>query len=201
MFRKKLKEEGILLILIILLAFSALFLIFKDNFNSKNSIQINNKTLRSDLKEDNFKEVSKRELKDIFIHLGGEVKNPGVYKCKEGDRIYKVLEKAGGVTESADLDEVNLALYLRDGTKIIIPRIKSSNTRELSTLKLESSKVNINMASQEELESIKGVGPATAAKIIAYRKKVGSFKKLEDLMQVSGIGSKTFAKIKEQIAY
>lgn len=138
----------------------------------------------------------------IYVDVGGQVKNPGVYAVKEGTRVFEVIEKAGGLTENAFVEQVNQAETVTDGQKIVIP---SSEDVQQSLLpgslsgKDESGLININSADSDTLQEIPGVGPATAEKIIAYRNENGSFSSIEDLKNVSGIGEKTFEKMKDKI--
>ena len=116
------------------------------------------------------------------------------------------IEKAGGVTEKADLSKVNLAYKLSDGQKIKIPNIDENEVKENSSINNFSefqneisNKVNINTASQTELETLTGIGPSLASKIIEYRKKNGDFKKIEEIQNVNGIGAEKYDGIKEEI--
>ena len=136
----------------------------------------------------------------ICVHIIGEVNNEGIISLKEGQRVIDAIEKAGGMTEKADLKKINLAYILSDGQKIRIPSFNEeeenvqyiTNGDEKSVVEdgvsTNNSKVNINTASQTELETLDGIGPSIAAKIIEYRNKNGKFKKVEDLLNVSGIG-------------
>ena len=122
------------------------------------------------------------------------------------------MKIAGGLKEEADLKQINLAYVLEDGMKINIPsknesRNEASNNTENYTTKenlnssnnAKTSKVNINSATQTELETLPGIGPSTALKIINYRKEKGKFNKIEDIKNVNGIGESKFNKIKEFI--
>jgi len=150
-----------------------------------------------------------KEDKIIFIDVGGAVVSPSVVELSEGDRVYQAIELAGGLTENADTTNVNLAEVLADGDKILIPKIgETSNydtpsgivTKNItSENNAQSALVNLNTATSSQLETLNGVGPSTAAKIISYRDKYGGFKKIEELMEVSGIGEKTFEKLKDSI--
>lgn len=149
----------------------------------------------------------------IYVHIVGEVRNQGVIALNKGQRIVDAIEKAGGVSEEADLSKVNLAFVLSDGQKVRIPSVNESTevVQEVVTagggnniVQGGSSagsfvKVNINNASQTELETISGVGPSLAAKIINYREKNGRFKNIEELKNVSGIGDAKFEGMKDFI--
>jgi len=149
------------------------------------------------------------DSKIIIIHITGAVKTEGIIELKEGDRIIDAIDKAGGITEDADLSKVNLAYVLSDGQKLYIPSLQDDELIQTVTdgsgddviVGGETSNkiVNINKANQTELETLVGIGPSTALKIIEYRKENGSFKKIEDLMNVPGIGQAKFDAIKNDI--
>ena len=139
----------------------------------------------------------------IFVDIKGEVKKPGVYQMKVGDRVKDALDAAGGLTEEADSQKVNLAKRLEDQMVIVVPKvgeeaeeIPAGETRNEAT---KEGKVNINTATVEELKTLKGVGEKKAEAIIEYRKKNGSFQTKEDLMKVRGIGKKLFESFQERI--
>ena len=139
----------------------------------------------------------------IFVDIKGAVKNPGVYQMKVGDRVKDALEAAGGLTEEADSQKVNLAKRLEDQMVIVVPKV-GEEAEEIpagATSKEEAKegKVNINTATVEELKTLKGVGEKKAEAIIEYRKKNGSFQTKEDLMKVRGIGKKLFESFQERI--
>ena len=148
-------------------------------------------------------EVSTTQETVIFVDIKGAVKNPGVYQMKVGDRVKDALEAAGGLTEEADSQKVNLAKRLEDQMVIVVPKvgeeaeeIPAGETRNEAT---KEGKVKINTATVEELKTLKGVGEKKAEAIIEYRKKNGSFKTKEDLMKVRGIGKKLFESFEERI--
>ena len=148
-------------------------------------------------------EVSTTQETVIFVDIKGAVKNPGVYQMKVGDRVKDALDAAGGLTEEADSQKVNLAKRLEDQMVIVVPKvgeeaeeIPAGETRKEAT---KEGKVNINTATVEELKILKGVGEKKAEAIIEYRKKNGSFQTKEDLMKVRGIGKKPFESFQERI--
>ena len=148
-------------------------------------------------------EVSTTQETVIFVDIKGAVKNPGVYQMKVGDRVKDALDAAGGLTEEADSQKVNLAKRLEDQMVIVVPKV-GEEAEEISagvTSKEEAKegKVNINTATVEELKTLKGVGDKKAEAIIEYRKKNGSFQTKEDLMKVRGIGKKLFESFQERI--
>ena len=109
------------------------------------------------------------------------------------------MEKAGGFTDKADKSSLNLAKQLEDGEQILIPDIGASSGGSVSGSMSSDGKININTADLAALQTLSGVGPATAQKIIDYRTANGKFKTIEDIKKVSGIGDKTFQKFKDKI--
>lgn len=150
----------------------------------------------------------------IMVDIGGEVNTPMVAELEEGSRVEDAINAAGGVTGNADLTEINRAAFLEDGDKILIPTrmdgdageesvVGSAGTTDSSSeggyAAYSDSRININTAGSEELQQLDGIGPVTAEKIIEYRKNNGKFKTIDDIKNVSGIGEKTFEKLKEHI--
>lgn len=138
------------------------------------------------------------EEENIIVHITGEIKYPGVLVLKQGDRVVDAIEAAGGETDDADLDRLNLAQMLNDGDKIYIPNKNEENDIDNITSE-ESGPININTATVEELIKLPGIGEATANKIIEYRKQNGKFKTIEELKNVPGIGNSKFESIKNEI--
>jgi len=149
------------------------------------------------------------EPEEISVYICGSVKSPGVIKVKEGTRLDEAVRMVGGAAGEADLNAVNLAYKLADEDMIYIPK-KGENTKSttktiqgVNTIKnvteSKPGKVNINTANESELDTLSGVGPATAKAIIQYREKEGPFKTIEDIKKVSGIGDSKFSKIKDDI--
>lgn len=147
----------------------------------------------------------------IVIHITGEVEEEGVIELEKGARISDAIEEAGGTTKEADLSNVNLAYSLSDGQKVKIPNInekdeeiivveeKAGDNIIIEGNKSKEEKININKAAQTEIETLPGIGPSTALKIINYRNEHGEFKNIEDIKNVSGIGDSKFENIKEYI--
>ena len=158
------------------------------------------------------------EQNQIIIHISGAVVNEGIVKISQGARIADVIEMAGGLKENASLKNVNLAYKIEDGQKIYIPTleeeelgqdnveeyliIEDGNNNSISSLNYKEGDelmVNLNKATQTELEELPGIGVATALKIINYREENGEFKTIEDIKNVNGIGDAKFNNIKEYI--
>lgn len=154
-------------------------------------------------------ETVEEEEETIKIHIAGAVVNPGIIEITENARISDAIEKAGGLTNEADITNVNLAYQIKDAQKIYIPNIYGEKETQiviseagegvLGENKQESTTININNATQTELETLPGIGPSTALKIIKHRKEQGNFKEIEDIKQVEGIGEAKFESIKDYI--
>lgn len=134
----------------------------------------------------------------------------GIIEIKEGSRLADAIDAAGGLTEKADVNKINLAYVVQDGQKINIPDVNSVENDSYITenigeniiiedIKVKTKLVNINTATQTQLESLSGVGPSTALKIIKYREDNGKFKTIEDIKNVPGIGDSKFQAIKNEI--
>ena len=176
--------------------------------------------------EEEKEEKSQNEnQEEIVVHIAGEVKNPGIIRTKEGARIADIIEKAGGITQKANINDINLAYIIEDGQKITIPSKEQEkqtesittqngdgiisktpetttggNNSNISSNTTNNQKININNADKEELQNLQGIGEATAEKIIEYRKQNGIFKQIEDIKSVPGIGEAKFENIKENIS-
>ncbi len=143
----------------------------------------------------------------IYVDISGEVNKSGVYKVTQNTRLFEVIEMAGGLTDKADDSSLNRAEKVTDGQKVIVlskEEVKSSSGKQGNSLSSGDEgdgegKVNINTADSAELQSIPGIGPAKAQSIIDYREENGYFASEEDIMNVSGIGQKTYASIKDYI--
>lgn len=144
-------------------------------------------------------------IKKIYIHVCGEVVVPGVYEVEEGSRVCDIIEVAGGITEYAASDYINLAQIVTDGEKIVVPSLNEvegfpeSETGKSQVAGTGKTFVNINTASLEELMTLSGIGKSKAESIISYRETNGSFTKIEDIMNISGIKEAAFEKIKKDI--
>lgn len=140
--------------------------------------------------------------KEIYVHIDGEVVNPGLYKLTTEDRVNDLLIIAGGATDKASLKDINLAKKLEDEMKIYIPSKEDNLTNEVSGQSENSNssgKINLNSASKDELKTLPGIGDTRADEIIRYRENTG-FSKVEDIKNISGIGDKTYEKLKDLIS-
>lgn len=137
----------------------------------------------------------------LIVDVAGAVRQPGVYEFAEGDRVIDAIERAGGSLEKADLSLLNLAAPLADGTQILVPKAGQGGAGVPggSTPGSTSGLININSASETELETLSGIGEVLAATIVEYRTQNGPFASVEELMDVSGIGPATLDEIRDQV--
>ncbi len=193
----KLERKTEKLLILAIIGIIAILTIYKDSFGVKKpNIEKFINTEISEIAED-------ETLKDekLIIHIAGEVVKPGIYEFNEGDRLNDAVEMAGGLTDCAETDKVNLALKLEDEMKIIIPSIHDDVVGIISPenpVTESSNKTNINTATKDELMKLNGIGPKTADKIIEHR-EIQKFTAIEDIMNINGIGEKMFEGIKDQI--
>ncbi|MBA2873550.1 helix-hairpin-helix domain-containing protein [Thermaerobacillus caldiproteolyticus] len=144
-----------------------------------------------------------KETSIVFVDVKGAVVRPGVYEVTGTARIKDVIAMAGGFTKEADQAKVNLAAKIHDEMMIYVPTRGEENVSMAAAVNAsassETTKIDINTASLEEIQQLQGIGPTKAAAIIAYREEHGPFRKIEDLLKVTGIGEKSLEKMKEQI--
>lgn len=201
-------QEKITIILLLIVIVVGVGIVLYKNINSDDNFIINR---ASDISENN--PAIQIEVPPLIIHIAGAVKIPGVYQLKSTDRIVDAVKIAGGATEEANLDLINLASLLKDGQKIIIPYKTYSETGEeintntynymasaySSSPDSTSAKININTANANMLQNLPGIGPVLSEKIIEYRNQNGLFGVIDDIMDVSGIAEKKYEGIKDQI--
>ena len=183
------------------------------------------KKLKTENKIKEKKEEKTQNDKKVIVDIKGEINNPGVYELTDKNNVNDVINMAGGLTKNSDTSNINLSKKLIDEMVIIVyskeeirkskiekqqtcptynnacitssdEKSKLVNTKDTTK---ENTKININTASKEELQSITGIGETKAEAIIEYRNKNGKFTKIEDIKNVSGIGEAAFEKIKNQI--
>ena len=154
--------------------------------------------------------VSETEAMDpaFVVHVCGEVANPGIYELPAGSRIYEAVKAAGGFTENAEEESVNLASPIEDGVQIRIYSKDEAETLAAGAAPFDGFEasgegkepvVNLNTATKEELMTLSGIGESRAEDIIRYREENGGFQNIEDIMKVSGIKDAAFQKIKDRI--
>lgn len=146
---------------------------------------------------------------EVYVDVDGAVVTPGVYRLREGARVAQAIDAAGGLTPEADVAGLNRASKVVDGQKIYVPHVGEQQTVDVvagsgpgeasAGASVASDLVNINTANASELQTLSGIGPSMAQSIIDERTQNGPFTSIDDLMRVSGIGEKKFAKIKDCI--
>ena len=226
MKKLNLKQKKIIAIILIILVIIAYYYLYLKNSTeeiSNQDLEVNN------TQESNQTNETEKETEEtIVVHISGAVNIEGIVELEAGSRIANAIEKAGGVKENADMTDINLAYPLEDGMKIHIPikeeteanknnenmidesYVTSSSggvnskedinsTQGNSSTSTSSKKVNINTATQEELDTLPGIGPSIASKIIDYREQNGKFNSIEEIKEVSGIGDAKYEKIKDSI--
>jgi competence protein ComEA len=134
------------------------------------------------------------------VHVAGAVRRPGVYELPAGARVQDAVRRAGGPRRRADLDAVNLAARVADGQQVVVPvRIAAAAAAPAAAGEAPAAPVSLGSATLEQLQTLDGVGPATAQKIVAYRTEHGGFGSVDDLANVAGIGPKKLAAIKPHV--
>ncbi|KXT82557.1 Late competence protein ComEA, DNA receptor [Streptococcus sp. DD11] len=172
--------------------------------------------IQSSASSDQIDRTEQSEVRDsessseLTVDVKGEVKHPGVYQLKAGSRIYDAIQKAGGMTAEADSKSVNLAQKLADEAVVYVTKIgeggadvtagtAEASSQAAASRSAQSDLINLNTATEAELQTITGIGQKRAQDIIAYRESNGGFKSVDDLKNVSGIGDKTLEKLKEYV--
>jgi len=137
----------------------------------------------------------------LVIDVTGEVVSPGVYELPAGSRVIDAIKAAGGARPKAALSDLNLARVIKDGEQIYVDLIYTTGARVRAGAKTSAPRgpININRATASDLDSLDGIGPVIAKRIIAFRTTNGPFTAIEDLLKVSGIGDAKFAQFKEKI--
>lgn len=136
----------------------------------------------------------------ILVHVAGKVKKPDVYPLLQGSRVADAIKAAGGTKKGVDLSDINLARILIDGEQIYVGYVAAvDRSTPKKSVKKYSGIVNINRATKAEFDSLVGIGPVIAGKIVTYRNQNGSFMAIEDLLKVSGIGAKTLERIRPRL--
>ena len=215
------KEQKIIFFILLSIMLGVIFYYIYSTIYSNSSTYVlsNTNYIENDLVENNNSNiVSDHTISQdinndkIIVYVCGAVKESKVISLNENSRICDAIDAVGGLTKEADLTNINLAYILEDGEKIYIPKkgeeVEDESSSSSSTSQVPSStsssiksnlKININKATQTELETIPGIGPSTALKILDYREKNGNFSKIEDIKNVSGIGDAKYEKMKNYI--
>ena len=214
--RKKLYIKGFLIVIFFCICGVTYSCNKTDTFILSNKSQKNNSndtTESDDVFRDSLKGEGKNpegeDVSGIYVHISGAVVNPGVYKAEPSMRLFQLIDMAGGFTDEADSDFLNLAQMVADGQQIYVYTKEETESMESLTDSQDyykmghdqsgSALININKASVEELMTLQGIGKTRAESIVAYREEHGGFKTIEEIMNVSGIKEAAFLKIKDDI--
>lgn len=216
--RKKVKWAVILVVLVIA---TAIYGQFTEDDTVKASVA-DVEALSAEDENDGAKEEEAKapeEPEMIFIDVCGAVNNGNVVTVPAGSRVFEAINAAGGATEEAELKYINLAAVCEDGQKLYVPTkeemeaqtaggsqalpgsagVTDTTLTGMTGDRSSGGTVNINSGTSEELQSLTGIGPSMASRIIEYREQNGGFKTVEDLKNVSGIGDRTFEKLKDKV--
>ena len=215
------QQKRILIIISIIVSIGVIYFIYNKTTLNTNNIDENILITNEQIKENTSTQEQKIEQDNlVVVHITGSVKTPGIVKLKEGSRIEDAIEAAGGLTEEADISNVNLAYILEDGIKIRIPslydedmtnqnifiegsgeNVIEENDKTDGKLNNNSSNknININKATEIELQSLPGIGASLASRIVEYREQNGKFNDIQDIKNVSGIGDSKYDNIKDLI--
>jgi competence protein ComEA len=144
-----------------------------------------------------------------IVHVAGAVRHPGVYRLAAGARVQDAVRRAGGATRKGDVNAINLAAIVQDGVQVVVPRRvapgaaavagATGGAAGLDGTATPTAPVNLNTATADQLDTLDGVGPATAQKILDYRQQHGGFRTVDDLAQVPGIGPKKLAALRGKV--
>lgn len=201
----------ILSIMIAVIIYYIYSTLYKNDFTfSYDDTNLISDYLIENTEDTNISNLENIETGSIVVYVCGAVKENKVVTLQENSRVCDAIDAVGGLSKDADLTNINLAYILEDGEKIYIPKIGEETQTESTTLSsssystyssnsLKNNKININKATQTELETIPGIGPSTALKILDYREKNGKFSSIEDIKNVSGIGDAKYEKMKDYI--
>ena len=216
---EKLKEYKLFVGLAVVGAVLGGFFLIKGNHQPQNQVATLSQEVTSSsssTEEEEEKVVAKtkgeEESEQVTVDIKGAVKNPGVYELRAGARVHEAIQKAGGLTADAEAKSINQAQKLTDEAVIYVAKIGEEGADVTQTGQHQagasdsvgasggkSDKVNLNTATEVELQTISGIGQKRASDIIAYRESSGRFKSVDDLKKVSGIGDKTLEKLKEYV--
>ncbi|MDR7000390.1 helix-hairpin-helix domain-containing protein [Neobacillus niacini] len=209
------KEHKLFIVIAVLIATGGIyyFFIYHETPAPVTETQLND--MESELQgETTVKEPEKpakeeQKTETIMVDVKGQIKHPGVYPATQGERVIDLIERAGGLAKKADESQVNFAEHVQDEMVINIPAkgetdsspsgIAVNGAAGPSGSTPNNAKVDLNKADVTQFQTLPGIGPAKAAAILEYRETSGGFKAVEDLKNISGIGDKTFEKLKDLV--
>jgi competence protein ComEA len=136
---------------------------------------------------------------DVVVHVAGAVARPGVYRLPVGSRVDDAVARAGGAAAGAEVEAVNLAARLADGQQVVVPGRGAAGAATVGAVGAEDGPISLGTATAEQLETIDGIGPVTAADIVAFRDEHGGLASVDQLDEVSGIGPATMESLRERL--
>jgi competence protein ComEA len=146
-----------------------------------------------------------RPATSALVHVAGAVRSPGVYRLRDGERVQDAVRRAGGPRAGADINAINLAAKVADGQQVVVPRRGAAGAAPVGGAGAgepggpPQAPVSLNTATAEQLDTLDGVGPATASKILEYRRQHGGFRSIDDLGEIPGIGPKRLAALRGKV--
>lgn len=188
-------------LIIVFLLIVVILVFLKGYVNEKKKIYILSSSENDILINSNFLDMPPPENKNVTIYIEGSIQNPGVYELPLDSRVNDAVNLAGGLLEDADRKRINLAKKITDEEFIYVLAINEEFHYIEATNSSENSHglININSASKQELESLVGIGPALAERIINYRNEKGKFNSIEELLDVNGIGENKYKDIEKSV--
>jgi competence protein ComEA len=149
--------------------------------------------------------IEPRKATVALVHVAGAVRSPGVYRLRDGERVQDAVHRAGGPRPGADVNAINLAAKVADGQQVVVPRRGAAGAAPAGGAGAgepggpPQAPVSLNTATAEQLDTLDGVGPATASKILDYRRQHGGFRSIDDLGEIPGIGPKRLAALRDKV--
>lgn len=201
MLLQKYKQYIIVGMILLGIAFSIILFIFVKSVPDKLP---DDELVMSSVRSSQYSETESSS-QQIYVDIKGAVKKPGMYEGTANMRVWDAVMLAGGVSDTADTKQVNFSKRITDQMVIYVPKIgeevqkSEENSESKESGNKDTSKINLNKASETDLQTLPGVGQKKAQEIIRYREENGGFKTIEDLKNISGFGEKSFEKLKESI--
>lgn len=193
------KNKNIIKALLIILIFVTAGVIYSCTMAKPSAKKDDGEKISEETKEEGSAVKEKESAAMLCVYVCGCVKQPGVYYLKSGSRIHEAVGLAGGLSENASYNSVNLAEEISDGQQIYIPGVDEEVSPAAAAAAADDGLVNINTADQEQLKTLPGIGDVKARAIVEYRESAGSFQGPEEIMNVSGIKQSAYDKIKDKI--
>lgn len=199
------KSKNFIGVLLILLVIVIAGVIYSCTASANGRKETKKAEVTEEKTEETSLEAEEESAELICVHVCGSVARPGVYYLKKGARVHEAVEQAGGMTELADRQYINLAKEAEDGVQIYIPTMEEvaaglvPAAAEGAAVNTDDGLVNINTATLDELKTLPGIGDIKAEAILSYRESAGGFAAIEEIMNVAGIKESSYEKIKDHI--